>query len=150
MELLPSLLFLSWWWVFKRRSDCKETVWILLEAVCLNGIRTLSNDPRKNEFYSILDDRISRKDDEIIYYWCFNFVNFFYSTSSAAIIVLVKKFGELVEPPNWLRLCWMDDHVLTMTYKSLAMWSPKIHRSDMIWVLKGDSVVNMGLFALTI
>ena len=37
-------------------------------------------------------------DDEIIYSWCFNSVECFDSTSSATIIVLVKKLGELVKP----------------------------------------------------
>ena len=37
-------------------------------------------------------------DDEIIYSWCFNFVECFDSTPSIAIIVLVEKLEELVEP----------------------------------------------------
>ena len=60
VELLLPLLFLSWWWVFEMRSDHLETVWIPLEAERLNGWRTLSNDPYKCEFYSILDDRITK------------------------------------------------------------------------------------------
>ena len=37
-------------------------------------------------------------DNEIIYSWCFNYVECSDSTPSTAIIVLVKKLGELVEP----------------------------------------------------
>ena len=36
-------------------------------------------------------------DDDIIYSWCFNSVECFDSTPSDAIIVLVKKLGEIVE-----------------------------------------------------
>ena len=33
---------------------------------------------------------LPRMDDEIIYYWCFNFVECFDSTPSTAIIILVE------------------------------------------------------------
>ena len=46
-------------------------------------------------------------DNNIIYSWCFNLVEYFDLTSFVAIIVLVKKFGELLEP-NILTIRSMD------------------------------------------
>ena len=56
------------------RSDCPEIVWIS-----------------------------SKMDDKIIYAWCgyhLNFIECFDSTSSATIILLVKKFGEIFDSSN--------------------------------------------------
>ena len=71
---------------------------------------------------------------------------------------LEKEFTKLMHMNPWMVLCqivnqvdschgcargpltwdtkdilWMEDRVLTMTYESLAMGSPKRHRLDMTW-----------------
>ena len=98
MELLLSLIFLSWWRVFKRRSNRLKTVWIPLEAGGLNGWITLSNDPCKYEFHSILDDSITYNEwwDHLFLVlqlcWMFWFKIFCGNHSFG------QKLGELVEP----------------------------------------------------